>query len=246
MAVIMERQSGAKRSPSTTCCSRPAIRRAARRRRRPHPAHPRDLPQPADHLLGDGYGHRGAAWRSPWRRPAASASSTATSSRSEQAAQVRQVKKFESGMVVNPVTIRPDATLADALDADAATQHLRHPGGRGRRRGARQARRHPHQPRRALRHRPARSRSSELMTRDNLVTVSEGVEPGRGQAPAAPAPHREAAGRRRRLPLRRPDHGQGHREGGRQPATPARTSTAGCASPRRPASATPASRAPSG
>jgi IMP dehydrogenase len=32
-----------------------------------------------------------------------------------QAAQVRQVKKFESGMVVNPVTIHPDATLADAL-----------------------------------------------------------------------------------------------------------------------------------
>src|SRR6202050_3805382 len=32
-----------------------------------------------------------------------------------QAAQVRQVKKFESGMVVNPVTIRPDATLDDAL-----------------------------------------------------------------------------------------------------------------------------------
>jgi IMP dehydrogenase len=32
-----------------------------------------------------------------------------------QAAQVRQVKKFESGMVVNPVTIQPDATLADAL-----------------------------------------------------------------------------------------------------------------------------------
>jgi IMP dehydrogenase len=33
----------------------------------------------------------------------------------EQAAQVRQVKKFESGMVVNPVTIEPGATLADAL-----------------------------------------------------------------------------------------------------------------------------------
>src|SRR5271154_1023421 len=32
-----------------------------------------------------------------------------------QAAQVRQVKKFESGMVVNPDTIHPDATLADAL-----------------------------------------------------------------------------------------------------------------------------------
>jgi IMP dehydrogenase len=31
-----------------------------------------------------------------------------------QAEQVRQVKKFESGMVVNPVVIGPDATLADA------------------------------------------------------------------------------------------------------------------------------------
>jgi IMP dehydrogenase len=33
----------------------------------------------------------------------------------EQAEAVRQVKKFESGMVVNPVTINPDSTLADAL-----------------------------------------------------------------------------------------------------------------------------------
>ena len=35
-----------------------------------------------------------------------------------QAAQVRQVKKFESGMVVNPLTIGPDATLSDALALD--------------------------------------------------------------------------------------------------------------------------------
>ncbi len=33
----------------------------------------------------------------------------------EQAAEVRRVKKFESGMVVNPMTIAPDATLAGAL-----------------------------------------------------------------------------------------------------------------------------------
>jgi IMP dehydrogenase len=32
-----------------------------------------------------------------------------------QAEQVRRVKRFESGMVVNPVTIHPDATLAEAL-----------------------------------------------------------------------------------------------------------------------------------
>ena len=34
----------------------------------------------------------------------------------EQAAQVRQVKKFESGMVVNPLTIEPGASLQQALD----------------------------------------------------------------------------------------------------------------------------------
>src|SRR5215469_15777952 len=34
----------------------------------------------------------------------------------EQAEQIRRVKKFESGMVVNPVTIEPDATLAEALE----------------------------------------------------------------------------------------------------------------------------------
>jgi len=33
----------------------------------------------------------------------------------EQAAQVRKVKKFESGMIVDPLTIAPEATLADAL-----------------------------------------------------------------------------------------------------------------------------------
>ena len=32
----------------------------------------------------------------------------------EQAQEVRQVKKFEAGMVVNPVTIYPDQTLNDA------------------------------------------------------------------------------------------------------------------------------------
>src|SRR4029078_7907518 len=32
-----------------------------------------------------------------------------------QANHVRKVKKFESGMVVNPLTIHPEASLADAL-----------------------------------------------------------------------------------------------------------------------------------
>ena len=41
----------------------------------------------------------------------------------EQAAHVRRVKKFESGMVVNPLTIHPDQTLADAR-ALMTTQHI--------------------------------------------------------------------------------------------------------------------------
>src|SRR5919112_4412773 len=34
----------------------------------------------------------------------------------EQAAAVRAVKRFESGMVVNPITMSPDQTLAEALE----------------------------------------------------------------------------------------------------------------------------------
>ena len=38
----------------------------------------------------------------------------------DQAAEVRKVKKFESGMIVDPVTITPDATLAEALEIKEA------------------------------------------------------------------------------------------------------------------------------
>src|SRR6056297_279505 len=37
----------------------------------------------------------------------------------EQADQVRRVKRFESGIVYNPVTLGPDQTLADAKDMQA-------------------------------------------------------------------------------------------------------------------------------
>ncbi len=92
-----------------------------------------------------------------------------------QAAQVRQVKKFESGMVVNPVTIHPDATLADAL---ALMQEHRisgipvvEGGGNGSagklvgiltNRDVRFAT-------------DKRQKVSELMTKDRLITVREGV-----------------------------------------------------------------------
>src|SRR3546814_14192470 len=34
----------------------------------------------------------------------------------QQAGEVRAVKKFEAGMVINPLTVHPEATLAEALD----------------------------------------------------------------------------------------------------------------------------------
>ena len=53
-----------------------------------------------------------------------------------QAAQVAQVKKFESGMVVNPVTIHPARHARRCAEADGRPSDLRHPGGRA---GARTA-----------------------------------------------------------------------------------------------------------
>ena len=98
----------------------------------------------------------------------------------EQAAQVRQVKKFESGMVVNPVTIDPGATLADAL---ALMQDHRISGipvveGAGNGRAGKLVG--------ILTNRDVRfatdfrQKVAELMTKDRLVTVREGV----GQADA--------------------------------------------------------------
>lgn len=93
----------------------------------------------------------------------------------QQAAQVRQVKKFESGMVVNPVTIAPKATLAEAFQLMRSNNISGIPvvedGVNGRpgrlvgiltNRDVRFAT-NPNQP------------VSELMTHENLVTVHEGV-----------------------------------------------------------------------
>jgi IMP dehydrogenase len=88
-----------------------------------------------------------------------------------QAEEVRRVKRFESGMVVNPVTIHPDQTLAEAR---ALMAHHRISGipvverGSGKLVGI-------------LTNRDVRFASNgeqpvaELMTKENLVTVREGV-----------------------------------------------------------------------
>src|SRR6478735_1336210 len=92
-----------------------------------------------------------------------------------QAAQVRQVKKFESGMVVNPLTISPDAKLADALTLMKENGISGVPVVTG---GA------PGKPGKLvgiLTNRDVRfatdpgQKVSELMTHENLVTVRENV-----------------------------------------------------------------------
>jgi IMP dehydrogenase len=92
-----------------------------------------------------------------------------------QAEEVRLVKKFESGMVMNPIVIAPDATLAQALELmkrngiSGIPVVERGPNGtRGKLAGI-------------LTNRDVRFASnpdqpvSELMTKDRLITVREGV-----------------------------------------------------------------------
>ncbi len=90
----------------------------------------------------------------------------------QQANEVRKVKKFEAGMVVNPVTIHPDETLADALRlmsehrisgipvVERGTSRL---AGIVTNRDVRFAS-NPKQP------------VAELMTRERLITVQENVD----------------------------------------------------------------------
>jgi IMP dehydrogenase len=96
----------------------------------------------------------------------------------QQAEQVRQVKSFESGMVVNPITIGPDASLADALALMKANRISGIPvvanGGKGGRVTGKLVG--------ILTNRDVRFASnerqkiSELMTHENLVTVRDGVD----------------------------------------------------------------------
>jgi len=88
-----------------------------------------------------------------------------------QATEVRTVKKFESGMVVNPMTIHPDQTLAEALDLMARHRISGVPvveRGTGKLVGI-------------LTNRDVRFADnqaqpvSELMTKSKLITVQDGV-----------------------------------------------------------------------
>jgi IMP dehydrogenase len=94
-----------------------------------------------------------------------------------QAEHVRAVKSFESGMVVNPITIGPDATLADALALMEANHISGIPvvenGGQGGRKVGRLVGILTNRDVRFANN--PRQRIAELMTHENLVTVRDGV-----------------------------------------------------------------------
>ncbi|MEL0325350.1 MAG: IMP dehydrogenase, partial [Rhodospirillales bacterium] len=90
----------------------------------------------------------------------------------QQADEVRKVKKFESGMVINPVTILPDQTLADALDLMRKYKIS----------GIPVVQEKSDKLLGILTNRDVRFASDlkesvhKLMTRENLVTVTEGID----------------------------------------------------------------------
>ena len=96
----------------------------------------------------------------------------------EQADQVREVKRYESGMVINPVTIHPDTTLREVREITARRRISGFPvveRGTGRLCGI-------------LSNRDMRFETnpdvpaSAVMTKDNLATVREGVRPEEARA----------------------------------------------------------------
>jgi IMP dehydrogenase len=96
----------------------------------------------------------------------------------EQADQVREVKRYESGMVINPLTIHPNTTLAEVREITARRKISGFPvveKGSGKLVGI-------------LTNRDMRfesdgkAKASQIMTSQDLVTVREGVDPAEARA----------------------------------------------------------------
>ena len=96
----------------------------------------------------------------------------------EQADQAREVKRYESGMVINPLTIHPDTTLAEVREITARRKISGFPvveRGTGKLVGI-------------LTNRDMRFEgdpkvpASQIMTTENLITVREGVDPAEARS----------------------------------------------------------------
>ena len=166
--------------------------------RRLNPRHALDLAQDPRHLLRHGHGdggaprHRHGAGRRHRRHPPQPRARGA-------GAPGRAGQEIRIGHRAEPGHHPPRRHAARGPGPHGRALDLGPAGGRDAEERLRQgaSRRHPHQPRRALRNQPRAAR----LRADDQGEAHHGEAVGRAggrQAAAAPAPHREAAGGRRR------------------------------------------------
>ena len=139
-----------------------------------------------------------------------------------QAEEVDRVKRSESGMILNPITLGPDATVQDAHDLmsrfSISGVPVVEPGGA--------AHRDRDESRSSVRGRSG----SDCPRSDDVRGAHHGPDrddPRAGPGGASHTPDREAARRRRERNPRRPDHREGYRQAQATPRMRARTSGAG-------------------
>ena len=145
----------------------------------------------------------------------------------QQANEVDKVKRSESGMIVDPVTMSPDAKVSEALDVMRQYKISGVPITKnGKLVGI-------------LTNRDLRFETrfdipiSKVMTKENLITVAGGHDARRCGKNPARAPRGKTSGGRRQIQPEGPDHGKRHSEETEISRTPPKTRRAGCARPPR-------------
>ena len=207
----------AKRSPSTMCCWCRRSPRSCPTTPPRHPALPQHHAEPAAGVRRDGHRDRGpprdrhrAGRRHRHRAQEPHAAR-------QQAAEVARVKRYESGVLRDPVIITPELPVREVMALSQPARHLGLPGA-----GGQQGGRHRHRPRPALRDALRRAgardhdaaRAPDHRARRHHARRSQGAD--------AQAQARARAGHQRRLRAARPDHRQGHHQADQLPERRAR------------------------
>ena len=129
----------------------------------------------------------------------------------DQALEVDRVKRSESGMIVNPITVAPDALIREALDLMQKYRISGVPITEG---GSKEGRLVGILTNRDLRFETNTARPvSEVMTKEQPDHRAGRHHARSGARDSAPGQGREAPGRRQGLQAQGPDHRQGHPEG---------------------------------
>ena len=149
-------------------------------------------------------------WPSRWRSTAGSGVIHKNLSIEEQASEVDRVKRSESGMIVNPITLSPTRRIREALDLMSKYRISGVPITED---GSKEGRLVGILTNRDLRFETNVDRPvSDVMTKSNLITVPVGTTLDEAARNPASEESRKAPGRRSRLPVEGPHHGQGHPE----------------------------------